>query len=69
MELQNKKKLMKLRSVDTVDGRKYLNFNQIKIKFKVNKIKIISDLYDFINILYIFCNLRRNDKACLDIFR
>ena len=63
---------MKLRSVDTVDGRKYLNFNQIKIKFKINKIdkiKIISDLYDFINILYIFCNLRRNDKACLDIFR
>ena len=45
---------MKLRSADTVDGRKYLNFNQIIIKFKINKIKIISDLYDFINILYIF---------------
>ena len=51
-----RKKILKLRSVDNVDGRNYLNFNKIKIKFKfkINKIKIISDLYDFINVLYFF---------------
>ena len=31
--------------------KEVFEFNQIKLKFKMNKIKIISDLYDFINIL------------------
>ena len=45
---------------------------KIKFKFKIYKIKIISDLYDFYNILYflyIISNLRTDDKDCLDIFR
>ena len=49
---------------------------KLKLKFKIYKIKIISDFYDFYDILYflyiflyIISNLRTNDKACLDIFR
>ena len=39
-----------------MDGMKHLKLNQLEsksnLKFKINKIKIISDLYDFLNILY-----------------